>query len=198
MTIEEDVKIPPSEFGKTKTESLLKILRQKYEGQIDKDIGVIVAINEVKSVGQGFIRPGNGSAIYPTQYDALVFKPELNEIVDGNVLEIVEFGAFVNLGALDGLVHVSQVTDDFLNYDEKGGRLVGKESKKYLAEGDKVRARIVAISLKKAQNQKVGLTMRQPGLGKHDWLEEKKKPKAEKKEEKKEEKKSEKKKEEKK
>lgn len=191
LTIEEDVRIPPVEFGKPKSETLLKILRQKYEGQIDKDAGVMVAVTEVRTIGQGFIQPGNGSAIYPTQYDVLVFKPELNELVDGNVLEIVEFGAFVNLGALDGLVHVSQVTDDFLNYDEKGGRLIGKESKKFLAEGDKVRARIVAISLKKAQNQKVGLTMRQPGLGKHDWLEEKKKGKPEKKEEKKSEKKKE-------
>jgi hypothetical protein len=31
---------------------------------------------------------------------------------------------------MDGLVHVSQVTDDYINYDGKRGALIGKESKK--------------------------------------------------------------------
>lgn len=177
LTIEEDVRVPPTEFNKKRDEAILSILRQKYEGQIDPDLGVFVAIKEVKEIGQGNIKPGDGGAFYPTKYEALIFKPELHELIDGEVIEIVEFGAFVNLGALDGLIHVSQVTDDFLNYDEKGGRLVGKESKKFLKEGDKVRARIVAISLKKSQAQKVGMTMRQPGLGKFDWLKEDKKEK---------------------
>ena len=38
--------------------------------------------------------------------------------------------------------------------------------------GDLVRARIVAVSLKSLQTAKIGLTMRQPGLGKLEWLKE--------------------------
>ena len=51
-------------------------------------------------------------------------------------------------------------------------RLVGKESKRELRVGDKVRARVVTISLNEIspRESKIGLTMRQPGLGKHEWI----------------------------
>ena len=51
-------------------------------------------------------------------FNAIFFKPE-QEVIDGEVIEIAEFGAFVRIGPMDGLVHVSQVTDDYINYDSK-------------------------------------------------------------------------------
>ena len=176
-TIQETVRVPPDKFGQDLKKSLLELLRETYEGQLNKDLGLVVAVTDIEQVGEGVIQPGDGGAHYSAVFKALTFKPELNEIIEGKVIEIVEFGAFVTLGALDGLVHVSQVTDDFLSYDEKGRRLVGKESKKALHEGDTIRAKIVALSFKKSQNQKIGLTMRQQGLGKIEWIQESKKKK---------------------
>ncbi len=84
----------------------------------------------------------------------------------------MEFGAFIGLGPLDGLLHVSQIADDYISYDEKNSRLVGKETNKAIAEGDKVRARVVAVSLneREPRESKIGLTMRQAALGKIEWL----------------------------
>jgi DNA-directed RNA polymerase subunit E' len=98
----------------------------------------------------------------------------MQEIVEGSVVEIVEFGAFVEIGPLDGLLHISQITDEYISYDEKGAKLVTKDTSRTLGEGDKVRARIVAISLNERDpgDSKIGLTMRQPGLGKLEWIEE--------------------------
>lgn len=182
LTMQEEVRVPPTEFGKPIKEAILQLLRSNYEGQVDKESGVVVAVMDVLDVKEGYIKPGDGAAFHPTKYTALIYKPELHEVVEGIVIEIVEFGAFVNLGAIDGLIHISQVTDDFLNYDGENQRLQGKESKKHLKVDDKVRAKIVAISLKKSQSQKVGLTMRQPGLGNVEWIEEAVKKEAEKKE----------------
>ncbi|MDR3063073.1 MAG: DNA-directed RNA polymerase, partial [Methanobrevibacter sp.] len=52
--------------------------------------------------------------------------------------------------------------------------LLGKESKKSLEEGNLVKARIVAVSLKgdSTKEAKIGLTMRQNGLGRLEWIEE--------------------------
>ena len=172
--------MPPERFGDDLKKTVVALLREKYEGQLSKELGLVVAVTGVEQIGEGMIYPGDGAAHYDTTFRALTFKPELNEIVQGKVIEIVEFGAFISLGALDGLVHVSQVTDDFLSYDEKGRRLIGKESKKSLIEGDLLRAKIVALSLKKSQNQKVGLSMRQAGLGKLQWIEDAKKKSKEK------------------
>jgi len=55
---------------------------------------------------------------------------------------------------------------------EKEQQFDGKESKRSLKMGDKVRARIVTISKKSTLlDTKIGLTMRQPALGNLGWLE---------------------------
>jgi DNA-directed RNA polymerase subunit E' len=61
--------------------------------------------------------------------------------------------------------------DDFISYDEKQGVLTGKETKRNLAGGDQLRARITAVSLGKAGSSgKIGVTARQPFLGKLEWI----------------------------
>ena len=112
--------------------------------------------------------------LYGTQRDSTcdvwVFKPELHELIKAKVAEITEFGAFLRFGPIDGLVHVSQVTDDFMSFNAKTGALSGKDSKKVLQKGDTVLARITAVSMKNSVTEsKINLTMRQPGLGKEGW-----------------------------
>lgn len=69
---------------------------------------------------------------------------------------------------------MSQITEDYVVFDDKNKRLIGKETKKSLQEGDFVRARIVALSLKEREPEKskIGLTMRQPWLGNLKWIDE--------------------------
>jgi len=171
VELEDTVRVPPELFALDLEKALKQLLAERYEGKLDRDLGSIILIADVKTDGIGKVIPGDGAAYYNTTFKTLTYKPELQEIVEGEVIETVEFGAFIRLGPLDGLIHVSQITDDYLNYDGKNKKFVGKESKKTLSEGDTVRARVVTISLKKAKENKVGLTMRQPGLGKLEWIE---------------------------
>jgi DNA-directed RNA polymerase subunit E' len=60
--------------------------------------------------------------------------------------------------------------DDFVSFS-KSNALLGKASKRNLKQGDLCLARIVAIS-HKGGDLKIGLTMRQPGLGKLEWIKE--------------------------
>jgi DNA-directed RNA polymerase subunit E' len=63
--------------------------------------------------------------------------------------------------------------DDFISYDEKQGVLLGKETKRKLTTGDQVRVRITAVSLGRAGSSgKIGVTARQPFLGKLEWVKE--------------------------
>ena len=52
----------------------------------------------------------------------------------------------------------------------KVGSLQGSTTGQTLKVGDNVRAAIVAVSFKDIKNVRVGLTMRQPGLGNLEWL----------------------------
>ncbi|MGV8144184.1 MAG: DNA-directed RNA polymerase [Methanothermobacter sp.] len=184
--IEDTVRIPPSRFEEPIKDIAIEELNEVYVGTIDKKLGLMVTVKEIEEIGVGKVIMGDGAAYHEVTFTALFYKPELHEVVEGEVIEITEFGAFIRIGPVDGLVHVSQVTDDYINYDAKRGALLGKESKKSLEEGNKVRARIVALSLKgkSSKETKIGLTMRQPGLGRFEWIEEEKTKKSKPKEKK--------------
>lgn len=175
--IRDTVRVPPYYFEEPLDKITVEILNETYMGAIDKKLGLMVTVRDVEEIGQGKVIMGDGAAYYDVVFNAIFFKPELQEIIEGYVIEIAEFGAFVRMGPMDGLVHVSQVTDDFINHDSKRGALLGKESKKTLEEGNKVRARIVALSLKgkTTKETRIGLTMRQPHLGRFEWIEQEKK-----------------------
>ncbi|WP_174590410.1 DNA-directed RNA polymerase [Methanocella conradii] len=168
------IRIPPQRLEEDLEQVINETIRDKLEGRIDKALGSIVAVLDIVDIGEGHILIGDGAVYYEVTFDAIAYRPELQEIVEGVVVEIVAFGAFVSVGPIDCLVHVSQVADEFMSYDEKNARLVSKETNKSLAAGDKVRARIVAVSLNEhnPHESKIGLTMRQVALGKLEWIEE--------------------------
>jgi DNA-directed RNA polymerase subunit E' len=177
LTVEDTIRVPPKSFGTDLNAAIIGEYENQYAGRIDKNVGIILAVTNVDKTSDGKIIMGDGAIYYNVTFDILVYQPVINEVVEGTVTEITEFGAFVNFGPMDGLVHVSQVTEDFMSYDQKSAVLAGKETKKVLKQADDVRARIITVSLKnKFSDSKVGLTMRQPYLGKVEWLIEDKKP----------------------
>lgn len=168
--IRDTIRVPPDKFESNLEKSMLKIIQEEYEGLVDEDLGVIVAVNDVKNVGEGKVIPGEGAAYYSADFELLVYKPEVQEVVEGFVSEVAEFGAFLRTGPVEGLIHVSQIMDDYINYDGKLPGFVGKSSKKKLVVNDEVIARVISVSLKGSiAESKIGLTMRQPFLGKEEW-----------------------------
>lgn len=165
------IEIPPFLFGQPKEISARIILAEDYEGIITRDYGFIIAVVDVLDVGPGLIIPGNANTFHECEFTILTFKPSISEVIEGDIVEIVDFGAFIRLGPLDGLVHVSQICDDYIAYETVGNRFIGKETGKILEVNDLVRARIIAVSLGTGRSGKLGLTMRQKFLGKHEWIE---------------------------
>ncbi|AJC71841.1 DNA-directed RNA polymerase subunit E' [Thermococcus guaymasensis DSM 11113] len=177
LKIKDVVRIPPRMFTMEPKEAAKLVLRETYEGIYDRDEGVILAVMDVEEIGQGVIVPGDGATYHEVIFNVLVWKPEMHEVVEGEVIDIAPYGAFIRIGPMDGLVHISQLMDDYVVFDEKNKQFVGKESGRILKLGDDVRARIIAISVKSRviRENKIGLTMRQPGLGKREWIEKEKK-----------------------
>ncbi|MCD6478772.1 MAG: DNA-directed RNA polymerase [Candidatus Diapherotrites archaeon] len=172
VRVRDKLRVPPTKLGTKMKKALLEIAQEQYEGIVDEDLGVIVAVINAKKTGEGKIVPGDAAVYYEAELEFLVFKPRLYEVVEGFVTETAEFGLFVRVGPMDGLVHVSQIMDEYLNYDSKNSQFISKETKQRVGINDKVLARIVSISLKGTlADSKLGLTMRQPFLGKYQWIE---------------------------
>lgn len=171
LFLEDTIRIPPAKFGEPLAKAGREQLRAKYEGMVDNELGYVVAVTDIKVNPTGKIIPGDGATYHRVSFSLLTFYPEVQEVIEGEVVEIADFGAFLRVGPIDALLHVSQLMDDFISYDEKQGVLMGKETKRKLSSGDHVRARITAVSLARGGGSgKIGVTARQPFLGKLEWI----------------------------
>ena len=168
--IEDYVRVAPKLFGLPTAEAIDKQLSETYSEYYDKEIGQVVAVLEVLDIGEGVIIPGDGAAYYSSKFKLLTWRPELQELVHGVISEITNFGAFIDMGVMRGMIHISQTMDDYVSFS-KSNTLTGKSSKRSLKSGDLCIARVVAIS-HRGDEPKIGLTMRQPGLGKIEWIKE--------------------------
>jgi len=170
LELKSNIRVPPNLLGGDIKESVKSSINKEFVGFIGKE-GLFLALVDVYDIGEGVIIPGDGAVYYKTTFKMLVYKPVLHEIVDGEISEVTEFGAFVRIGPIDGLVHISQIMDDYVTYSNTGV-ISGKETKRTLKAKDVVRGRIIAVSLKSLRGAKIGLTLRQVGLGKYEWFEE--------------------------
>jgi len=170
VMLKDHIRVIPKHFGGDVREAVRQCLHLKYDGYVDEQIGFVVDVGSVENVGEGVIIPGDGSAYYEAKFSLFTFKPDMQEVIEGRIKDIADFGAFITMGPLDGMIHISQTMDDFVSF-AKDKVLAGKDSKRALKVGDVCKARVIAVSYKDITNPKVGLTMRQPGLGKSEWSE---------------------------
>jgi len=168
--IEDYIRVSPEYFDLPVNEAIAKQLQKTYRDHINKDVGIVVGVLDIVSIGEGVIIPGDGAAYYKCIFKLLTYTPEMQELVFGEISEITNFGAFIEMGAIKGMIHISQTMDDFVSFS-KTNTLIGKNTKRSLKKGDLCLSRVVAVSYK-SDEPKIGLTMRQPGLGKIEWVSE--------------------------
>jgi len=171
--LEDVVGVEPRDFGKPLKGLAIRRLASQYEGILDEELGYVIAVLDADVDEVGFMLPRDASVYHKARCKLLSFIPQLQEVIEGEVVEITEFGAFVRVGPTDALLHVSQIMDDYISFDKKHSELIGSKTGWKLGVGDKVRARIVATSI---AGGKVGLTTRQPYLGKIEWIEQQLRP----------------------
>ena len=183
---EDVVRIPPRYFALPLKQAAFLTLSEKYNGTVDPDHkAVVVAVTDIREIEEyGRLVPDEPGTWHRVVFELLLYRPEPNEVVEGVVQEIVEHGMFVNIGPLDGYVHISQVapvgraeaSQDSVIVEVGGERLV-------IRRGDAVRARVQAVSFRTLTRMgmpRVSLTMRGGEfLGKLEWIEEKVKKLAE-------------------
>ena len=186
-TLDDIVRIPPDLFGTSLNKAAVNILKSKYESMVNGSLGYIIMILGAKVEPMGKVIAGDAGTFHRVTFEALTFQPKLQEIVNGELVDITEFGAFVRIGPTDALLHLSQIMDDYLKSDIGSGVILANQSGRTLKVGSTIRTRITAVSLGKASSMgKIGITCRQPFLGADEWIQEeiKKTEKSDEKEEK--------------
>ncbi len=162
ITLRDKVRVEPSRLEENNKEAVTEIIRHEYIGRIVDEKALLVGLLGIDRIEEGIIIPNDASIYYDTVFRMLAYLPTLHETVKGQISDVSEIGAIVNIGPVDGLVHISQTMDDFVDFSKN--ILTGRRTKSSIKAGDTVIASIIAVSTKGIM--KVGLTMRSPGLGK--------------------------------
>lgn len=79
---------------------------------------------------------------------------KVGDIVEGVITGVIDFGAFVNVGGIEGLIHISEISWERV-----------EDPKKYVKTGDKVEAKIIAID-----KDRLSLSLKQ--MQEDPWLSE--------------------------
>ena len=170
VKIKDHIRVAPDKFGMELRQAVITEIKNKFSGYISKELGLVIDVSDVDEIGDGIIIPGDGASYYDTSFSLLTFEPEMHEVIRGKIKDMADFGVFFSMGPIDGMIHISQTMNDYVSYS-KDKVLLGKDSKRNIKVADKCRARIIAVSYKDVANPKLGLTMRQAGLGKDEWIE---------------------------
>src|SRR3989344_7810223 len=136
VKVKDHIRVPPKMFNLSKKEAVLKNIKASYENFVSKEMGFVVNVVDVGGVKEGVIVPGDGAGFYETAFELLAFRPELNELVYGTIRDITDFGAFMDMGGVEGMVHISQSMDDYVSFS-KEKVLQGKKTGQTLKVGDK-------------------------------------------------------------
>lgn len=173
IEVEDVVRVEPLDFSETLNKMAEKVLKLKYESTLSPDFGYVVLIIGVKADKVGKILPSDGATYHTVNFKLLTYLPKLQEVVEGDVVEITDFGAFIRIGPTDALLHLSQITDEYLNSDVRQGLITAQQSNRVINVGTRMRVRVTALSLARGSSMgKIGVTCRQPFLGANDWIEE--------------------------
>ena len=102
---------------------------------------------DIEDDGQVFITSQSAEAAEKALaiIQAIVKEYKIGDIVEGQVVKILEFGAIVEFGGKDGMIHVSELKEGFV-----------KKVEDVVKIGDFVRAKII-----KMENGKIGLSLKQ-------------------------------------
>lgn len=72
---------------------------------------------------------------------------KIGEEYDGIISSVTNFGMFVELpNTIEGLVHVSYMTDDYYRYDERHYAMIGERTGNVFRIGDEITVRVVKVN----------------------------------------------------
>jgi len=127
---------------------VLDLARKSLEGQTIENIGQIIAILDVEMEELGEIKLRNPNVFFNILMETLVFRPLKNEVVIGKVESITESSVYLNIGSIDAILPVNQISDERYKFIARRRELRGSKSKIIIRKGDWIRAKVSRVSFK--------------------------------------------------
>ncbi len=137
-----------------------RMLRQlNHDGRLREGEKRDVVEAELKELGESCSaaeRRAEAAERSAVEWKTIIFLREREgEVFAGHISGVTDFGLFVRLDeiSVDGMVHISELGDDYYQYDDRHHRLVGERTGKVWRLGDAIEIRLVRVDLEAMQLQ---------------------------------------------
>jgi len=162
LVLKKDLLMHPSSFGPRLHDAIKKALYQDVEGTVDTRYGFIIAVTKVIEIPLGEVQEG-GFVKFSVNYQAIIFRPFRNQVLDAVVLSVDTLGVRCQAGPLTIFVHKDQIPADY-SFDASGPAYVLTDETARISEGELLRLKLTGLRFDSSGGFGVG-TIREDYLG---------------------------------
>lgn len=125
---------------------------EKYAGQLDE-----ITTHSSDAERRGISAERDTDAMKKAEF----MSDRVGETFDAVVSSVTKFGMFIALpNTVEGLIHISQIKDDYYEYLEKQMALVGRRTKQTYRIGQPVKVKLINVNV---EQKEVDFTLADPG-----------------------------------
>ncbi|KAK7075729.1 DNA-directed RNA polymerase III subunit RPC8 [Halocaridina rubra] len=144
------VRIPPWLFGQTLNDAVVEELNRKLANKVVLNVGLCIALFDITSLGDSYIFPGDGASHTRVTFRYIVFRPFMEEVLEGVIKSCSADGIQVSLGFYEDIYirHDAMMTNS--HFDETDRTWVWDYQTEdethhlYMDIGEKIRFKIIA------------------------------------------------------
>lgn len=162
--IQDLVRIPPHTFNTPIEVALTNELHKKFANKVVSNLGLVVAVWDLREIKDGRLKPGDGAVFVETTFRCVVWKPFVGEIITGWVAECSAEGIKVKVGFFDDIFIPKTYLFEHCSFKPVEKAWIWSpdgENELYIDVNDKIRFRVeeeIFVNVKpKNSNEALGL-----------------------------------------
>lgn len=156
VTMHRRVQIHPRFFGVKLQDMLTQRLILEVEGTFAGRYGFVIAVLQViQPIPTGELEDGTGFAIFPLQYQAVVFRPFKGEVLDSVVSKVTQHGFFAESGPLTVFVS-HHLLPQGMTFDPANEIWITEDKSEKIETDSSVRMRILGLKIEATEISATG------------------------------------------
>ncbi|XP_064644259.1 DNA-directed RNA polymerase III subunit RPC8-like [Lineus longissimus] len=116
--MKDTVRIPPRLFNINLYDGIVESLNKKFANKVVHNVGLCIALWDVTTVEDSYIFPGDGSSHTVVHFRYVVFRPFMEEILQGRIKSCSKEGVHVTLGFFDDILIAADALQHPARFDE--------------------------------------------------------------------------------
>lgn len=143
------VRLHPQSFGRRMEAILQQTLESEVRGVPLSNHGYCICVTQVKpGGGGGKIQEGTGFAIFQLEFEAILFRPFVKEIIDVEVENCVELGFFAYAGPIKVFVSRHQMPEDMQEgFNAVSESWISEDKNTEISAKSHVRVQLIQVKL---------------------------------------------------